>query len=103
MKKTKIYLWLSGALNKTIGINVLDFNYLDGEDYHNKYKLYNSKTSKEFTDLLELHFIELRKFDKGVSEIRSSLDRWTAFLNNAYEYSKNRMPKEEILKLKEDN
>ncbi|MDP4144932.1 MAG: Rpn family recombination-promoting nuclease/putative transposase [Bacillota bacterium] len=83
-----------GALNKTIGINVLDFNYLEGQDYHNKYKLYNSKTSREFTDLLELHFIELRKFDKDVSEIRTSLDRWTAFLNNAYEYSKNRMPKE---------
>ncbi|AGK98095.1 MAG: Rpn family recombination-promoting nuclease/putative transposase [Clostridium sp.] len=83
-----------GALNKTIGINVLDFNYIEGEDYHNKYKLYNSKTGKEFSDILELHFIELKKFDKDIRDIKTTLDRWITFLNNAYKYSRNRIPKE---------
>ncbi len=83
-----------GALNKTIGINILDFNYLEGIEYHNKYKLYNSKTGKEFSDLLELHFVELKKFDKNLNDIRTTLDRWVTFLNNAYAYSKNRIPKE---------
>jgi predicted transposase/invertase (TIGR01784 family) len=82
------------SLNKTIGINVLDFNYLEGNDYHNMYKLYNSKTGKEFSDILELHFIELKKFDRNLAEIRTALDRWVTFLNNAYEYSKNKIPKE---------
>jgi predicted transposase/invertase (TIGR01784 family) len=83
-----------GALNKTIGINVLDFNWLEGEEYHNRYKLYNSKTGKEFSDILELHFIELKKFHKSLDEVRTTLDRWISFLNNAYEYSKNKIPKE---------
>lgn len=83
-----------GELNKTIGINVLDFNYLQGSEYHNIYKLYNTKTGKEFSDLLELHFIELSKFDKKLEELRTGLDRWVAFLNNAHQYSRTRIPKE---------
>lgn len=83
-----------GELNKTIGINVLDFNYLQGSEYHNIYKLYNTKTGKEFSDLLELHFIELSKFDKKLEELRTTLDRWVTFLNNAHQYSRTRIPKE---------
>lgn len=83
-----------GELNKTIGINVLDFNYLQGSEYHNIYKLYTTKTGKEFSDLLELHFIELSKFDKKLEELRTGLDRWVAFLNNAHQYSRTRIPKE---------
>ena len=83
-----------GTINKVIGINVLDFNYLDEEDYHNMYKIYNSKSKKEYSDLLELHFIELQKFNKDLDSLKTSLDRWVTFLNKAYEYNKNKIPKE---------
>ncbi|WP_330375476.1 Rpn family recombination-promoting nuclease/putative transposase [Inediibacterium massiliense] len=83
-----------GALNKTIGINILDFDYLEGKEYHNMYKLLNLRTGKEFSDLLELHFIELKKFDKELKDLKTGLDRWVTFLNHAYEYSKNKIPKE---------
>lgn len=77
-----------------IGINVLDFNYFSDNDYHNIYKIYNSKTKIEYSDLLELHFIELQKFNKDVKSLKTSLDRWITFLNKAYEYGKNKIPEE---------
>lgn len=81
-----------GQLNKTIGINILDFNYIESPFYHNVYKLYNTKTKREFSDLLEIHFIELKKFENELGNIKTALDRWVTFLNNAYEYSKNNIP-----------
>ncbi len=45
-------------------------------------------------DYMELHFVELKKFKKELSEINSSLDRWITFLNNAYKYEKDKIPEE---------
>ena len=83
-----------GIINKVIGINVLDFNYLQDTDYHNMYKIYNSKTKSEYSDFLELHFIELQKFNKDLKHLKTSLDRWITFLNKAHEYGKNKIPEE---------
>ena len=83
-----------GTINKVIGINILDFNYFPDEDYHSMYKIYNSKTKTEYSDLFELHFIELQKFHTDLNELKTSLDRWVTFLNNAYEYSEDKIPKE---------
>ncbi|KYH34297.1 PD-(D/E)XK nuclease family transposase [Clostridium tepidiprofundi DSM 19306] len=44
--------------------------------------------------MFELHFIELPKFKKDFSEIRTTLDRWAAFLTKAYEFDKDTVPKE---------
>ncbi|SHK61870.1 Rpn family recombination-promoting nuclease/putative transposase [Tepidibacter formicigenes] len=81
-------------LRKTISINILDFDYLEEEDFHNVYKIYNQKSKKEFSDLFEMHFIELSKFKKEYSEIKTALDRWSAFLCRAYEMEKGKIPKE---------
>ncbi|WP_297424630.1 Rpn family recombination-promoting nuclease/putative transposase [Clostridium sp.] len=81
-------------LRKTIGINILDFNYLKEEDFHNIYRMYNEKTKEEFSDLFEMHFIELNKFKKDYKEIKTALDRWVSFLNRAYEIDKDEIPKE---------
>ena len=45
----------------------------------------NEKTKEEFSDLFEIHFIELNKFKKDYKEIKTALDRWVSFLNRAYE------------------
>lgn len=79
---------------KTIAINILDFNYLNEEGFHNIYKVYNEKTRKEFSDLFETHFIELNKFNKEYKELNTALDRWIAFLNNACQLGKDSMPME---------
>ncbi|NMM63257.1 PD-(D/E)XK nuclease family transposase [Clostridium sp. P21] len=81
-------------LRKTISINILDFNYLEEEDFHNVYRVYNEKSNKELSNLFEMHFIELDKFKKDFNEVNSTLDRWIAFLNRAYELDLDRIPKE---------
>ncbi|GCD08736.1 Rpn family recombination-promoting nuclease/putative transposase [Clostridium tagluense] len=84
-------------LKKTIGIHILDFNLgqLEGEaDYHNTVKPYIQNSKKQFSDLFELHFIELNKFKKDYKEIKTAIDRWTAFLNRAYQIDKDNIPQE---------
>ena len=81
-------------LRKTIGINILDFNYLKEEDFHNVYKVYNEKSKEEFSDLFEMHFIELNKFKKDYKDIQTALERWVSFLNRAYEIDRDKIPKE---------
>ena len=81
-------------LRKTIGIHLLDFDYLAEENYHNVYRIYNVGSNKPLSDLFELHFIEMQKLAKPLTELRSKLDRWVTFLNRAYEYEKNNIPAE---------
>jgi predicted transposase/invertase (TIGR01784 family) len=82
------------TLRKTISINILDFNYLDEKDFHNSYGIYNRKSDKELSDIFDMHFIELEKFDKDYKDIKTALDRWAAFLNKAYEINKDNIPPE---------
>ncbi len=86
-------------LRKTIAINILDFDYLDEKDFHNVYKVYNEKSKREFSNLFQMHFIELNKFQKEFVDLKTSLDRWAAFLNRAYEIDKDKIPE----KLAEDS
>jgi predicted transposase/invertase (TIGR01784 family) len=81
-------------LRKTISINILDFNYLDEKDFHNVYKVYNKDSKKELSSVFEMHFIELNKFKKDFKDVKTTLDRWVAFLNRAYELEKDRVPEE---------
>lgn len=36
-------------LRKTISINILDFDYLEEEKFHNTYKVFNEKSKKELS------------------------------------------------------
>lgn len=81
-------------LKKTISINILDFNYLDEEDFHNVYKVFNKKSKKELSNYFEMHFIELNKFKKDFKDVKTALERWVAFLNRAYELEKNKIPEQ---------
>lgn len=83
-------------LQKTISINILDFNFIYGrEEFHNCYKIINTATGKDdhLHDMFELHYVELRKFHKNYNQIITALDRWTTFLTRAHDLDKNRLPK----------
>lgn len=82
------------TLNKTISIHVLNFNHFDEADYHNIYHILNAKTKTRSFEDLELHFIELKKFDKDLAHLTTALDRWATFLSKAEQWDRDFIPEE---------
>ena len=97
MEKRTLFYWsklFSGQLEKghdyaelkkTITINILDFEYLKTNQYHNVYHLREDNTGHILTDVLEIHFIELPKFSHEIHNIEDVLHRWLIFLGNPNE------------------
>lgn len=74
-------------LERTVCINILNFKYLKNDKYHNAYRLKEITSNEELTDLQEIHFIELPKFNEiGNKEYvenvekMDSLEKWLEFL-----------------------
>ncbi|EKQ50978.1 MULTISPECIES: Rpn family recombination-promoting nuclease/putative transposase [unclassified Clostridium] len=67
-------------LNKTITINILNFNYIESKKYHTTYHLWEDEEKTKLTDILEIHFIELPKYLNEQPELNNSLNKWLAFL-----------------------
>lgn len=63
-------------LSRCIGISILDFNLTDREEYHSVYRLRDEK-GHEFSDVLEIHIIELRKQLHG----DEPMNDWIRFFN----------------------
>ena len=74
-------------LERTVCINILNFKYLKNDKYHNAYRLKEINSNEELTDLQEIHFIELPKFNEignkeyieNVEEM-DALEKWLEFL-----------------------
>ena len=84
-------------LKKTYSINILDFNFIPTtEQFHNRYKIINLDTGKDdrLHDIFELHYLELKKFNKTYQELSNALDRWSIFLSHAHELDQNQLPQE---------
>ena len=62
-----------------IAINVMDFACLPYAEYHNQYRLKNTRTHDELTDVIELHYIELPKV--RMTENDNVKDMWMQFLS----------------------
>ena len=70
-------------LQKTIGIFILDYElFSDKNDFKTTYKMTNIKDLSDSLDELELHFIELPKFERARPEITDKLIQWMYFLSN---------------------
>ena len=83
------------ALSKVISIHLLNYN-MDTENthYHNVYKIRNDRSKEVLTDLLELHYVELKKVPEDMRQIKTTLDRWVALLAKGEEYTVDTLPKE---------
>ena len=70
-------------LSRTICINLLDFNLLNHDKFHSVYRLKDCETNEELTDVMELHFIELKKIKdvQRVEEVKTKLEAWLYFIN----------------------
>ncbi|EFF62516.1 conserved hypothetical protein [Turicibacter sanguinis PC909] len=70
-------------LSRTICINLLDFNLLNHDKFHSVYRLKDCETNEELTDVMELHFIELKKIKDvyHVEEVKTKLEAWLYFIN----------------------
>lgn len=102
-------------LERTVCINILNFKYLKNDKYHNAYRLKEITSNEELTDIQEIHFIELPKFNEiGNKEYvenvekMDSLEKWLEFLiepesNTVRELEKSseeiRLAKDELYKL----
>lgn len=68
-------------LKRTVCINILNFKYLKNDRFHNGYRLKETQTGEELTDVCEIHFIEIPKLE-DTSDEKDMLVAWTQFLKN---------------------
>jgi len=84
-------------LHKTIIISILDFDYFSKDKRYFRRCCYKDFETDELypqLDYADLYFIELRKFDNELKNIKTTLERWITFLNKATEYEKDTIPEE---------
>ena len=63
-------------LRRCVGISILDFDLTEDARYHSVYRM-RDEMGKDYSDLLELHIIELRKKLTG----NSRMDDWIRLFN----------------------
>ena len=61
----------------------MDFNLLNHSKFHSVYRLKGCHTNEELTNVMELHFIELKKMKdvQGVEDVKSKLEAWLYFIH----------------------
>ena len=91
IKQSQNYL----SLNKVISIHLLNYN-MDtiSDSYHHVYRIRNDESHEVLTDLLELHYVELKKVPEDMTQIKTTLDRWVALLAKGEDYTSETLPKE---------
>ncbi|NMA95985.1 MAG: Rpn family recombination-promoting nuclease/putative transposase [Clostridiales bacterium] len=78
-------------LRKSIVINLLDFNLIDEtENYHTIYRIIEKDEGFKLTDDLEIHYIELKKFEKQMEKEKDcreleGIELWLSFIKNTGE------------------
>lgn len=68
-------------LNKCICINILEFKLSEFDDCHLTYHIYDDKYKSIFSDLLEIHLLELPKTDE-LQEMNKELYQWLKFIQS---------------------
>ena len=75
-------------LNAVFTVGILDFVFEDDKKDTNKYrydvKLCDIETHKVFYDKLTFIYLEMPKFNKPISELKTKFDKWLYVLRNLY-------------------
>ncbi|MDR0563771.1 MAG: Rpn family recombination-promoting nuclease/putative transposase, partial [Azoarcus sp.] len=80
-----------------VSIVITYFRLIDNEHYHNRYRLYDSQTKSELTDLVEIHILEPLKLPRTKPIKDEKLRLWMKFLQ-----AKNREEMDMLAKLDPD-
>ncbi len=77
--------WKYG-IQKVNSVSLLNFVLLKNYDsaLQRTIKLTDTVSCKEFTDKLNFYYVEFPKFDKGIEELSSDLDRWLYIFTNLH-------------------
>jgi predicted transposase/invertase (TIGR01784 family) len=68
-------------LKRTVAVNLLGFTMFNGHsNFQSTYKLYEDQSKRLLTDLVEIHFVEMRKFARLKPDLHDPLHRWLLFL-----------------------
>ena len=71
------------TINRTICINITGYTVFPNEkDYHNCFKMINTKTHNLMFDDFEIHFIEIPKYIISHKLSDNKLDMWTEFIKD---------------------
>jgi predicted transposase/invertase (TIGR01784 family) len=89
------------SLCKTIGIHILNFASIKDDRYHHTFDIRDSETNNRHFNHFEMHTLELSKFCSEntqltdlAKKIKTSLDRWMAFLTRNDLLIQNQLPSE---------
>ena len=70
-------------LKKTISIVVMDFDWFkDDERYYRSFQIRDTQTNELFSDLLEIHIMEVKKLKEITMPSKDKLIDWLVFFNN---------------------
>ncbi len=69
-------------LNDVIALTITDFTMFEHQEIVSKFKL-RDDSGRDYSDALELIFVELPKFNKQEGELANMLDKWCYFLRYA--------------------
>ena len=70
------------TLNPAITINIMGHEIFPNEPLHSMYSIYNIETGRRLNEDLELHFIEVPKFQKKPIGEMTRMERWLAYFSN---------------------
>jgi predicted transposase/invertase (TIGR01784 family) len=70
-------------LKPTIFIGILNFTFLEGENYLSKHLILDVETKEHKLKDLDFNFIELPKFLKTENELQTLVEKWVYFIKNA--------------------
>lgn len=68
-------------LGRAVCLSILDFNLFDDERYIHRGRIKDIETNIEFSDCLEVNFIEMKKLPKEIDLAKKPKELWLMFLN----------------------
>jgi predicted transposase/invertase (TIGR01784 family) len=71
------------TLKKVYFIGICNFNIFENKEYISRHLIINQETMQNDLSDFEFTFIELPKFQKELSDLKSIIDKWTYFIKQA--------------------